>query len=416
MTSKASAITLTPTLARRLAITRQRLTNPRPDPTPDGMMEVFSNLGYVQIDPIRAVERTQFLVLWSRLDNYDRAHLDTLLWRDRKLFEYWAHAASIVLTENYPIHHIQMRYFGRNNSGWNRRARTWLEANEAFRQHILARLREEGPLSATEVEDLSVAPWTSGGWTTDRNVSQTFSFMWEQGDIMVAERNGLRRKWALAEDHLSQWANHRPLPDAEVVRRAIQISLRALGVATAKQINTHFIKGHYFRLKETLAELAAEERIIPASISNGQTTWPGQWYIHAEDIPLLEKLSAGEWQPRTTLLSPFDNLIIDRDRTEQMWDFHFRIEIYVPKAKRQYGYYVLSILHGDQLIGRIDPKMDRKTGKLHINAVHAEPDAPQDKATGQAIAAAIEELALFLEAKEIVYSPQVPVGWQRGLR
>jgi uncharacterized protein YcaQ len=118
---------LTPTLARRIAITRQKLAHPQPEATPNGMMDVFRNLSYIQIDPIRAVERTQFLVLWSRLGNYDRAHLDTLLWEDRTLFEYWAHAAAIVLTENYPIHHLQMRRFAQGTTKREQRVRAWLD-------------------------------------------------------------------------------------------------------------------------------------------------------------------------------------------------------------------------------------------------------------------------------------------------
>ena len=152
--------------------------------------------------------------------------------------------------------------------------------------------------------------------------------------------------------------------------------------------------------------------VLPVSITGEDAVWPGEWYIHAEDVPLLEQLKAGAWQPRTVLLSPFDNLIIDRDRTELMWDFFFRIEIYVPKAKRQYGYYVLPILHGERLIGRLDPKMDRKSGKLHINAIYTEADAPQDTGTAQAVAQTITELAEFLEATEIVYGEAVPKGWR----
>ena len=135
-------------------------------------------------------------------------------------------------------------------------------------------------------------------------------------------------------------------------------------------------------------------------------------------MSLLERLIShpDAWQPRTTLLSPFDNLICDRSRTELLFDFKFRIEIYVPKAKRQYGYYVLPILHGDRLIGRIDPKMDRKQGRLTINAVYAEPDAPQTHDVAQAIAGAIQELGCFLGAKEIDYSREnIPAAWQEAL-
>lgn len=411
--------TLTPTLARRLTVTRQRLAGPRPEATPVGIMDLIRDLGCVQIDPIRAVERTQLLVLWSRLGNYDPAHLGTLLWQERQLFEYWAHAASIVLIENYPIHQAHMRYFanGGDGSGWHRRVQAWLAENESFRQYISAQLRHRTPLSASQLEDRSTTPWQSNGWTSGLNVKQMLSFMWTQGEIMVAERRGLQKKWGLTEQCLPEWAPRETLPDHEVVRRAAQKSLRALGVGTAKQINNHFIRNRYPNLDPVLAELVAEKRIVPVTIGESGPTWPGDWYLHADDLPLLEQLAAGDWQPRTTLLSPFDNLICDRARTELLWDFHFRLEIYVPKAKRKYGYYVLPILHGDRLIGRIDPKMDRKTGTLHLNAVYAEPDAPSDPATGQAIASAITNLARFLGARDVVYSSEhIPPGWRQALR
>lgn len=139
----------------------------------------------------------------------------------------------------------------------------------------------------------------------------------------------------------------------------------------------------------------------------------------AEDMHLLERLASEQvaedvWLPRTTLLSPFDNLICDRKRTDKLFNFHYRSEIYTPKHKRKYGYYVLPILHGDQLIGRVDPKMDRKQGCLLINAIYAEADLPttQDKAVGQAVFKAIESLATFLEAKEVVYLGDMPGGWR----
>ncbi|HEX9922609.1 MAG TPA: crosslink repair DNA glycosylase YcaQ family protein, partial [Anaerolineae bacterium] len=238
-----ASLNLTPTLARRLAITRQRLAGPRPEPTPAGIMEIMRDLGCIQIDPIRAVERTQFLVLWSRLGHYDPAHLDTLLWEERQLFEYWAHAASIVLTEDYPIHQAQMRRLAGNESGWSERVRAWLAENQAFRQHVLDRLRQEAPLASREFKDLSIIPWKSTGWTNDRNVDRMLGFLWEQGDIMVTERKGLQKKWGLTEQHLPDWTPREVLSDDDVVRRAAEKSLWALGVGTAKHINNHFIRG-----------------------------------------------------------------------------------------------------------------------------------------------------------------------------
>ena len=131
---------------------------------------------------------------------------------------------------------------------------------------------------------------------------------------------------------------------------------------------------------------------------------------------MLERVEKGDWQSRSTLLSPFDNLICHRERTEELFDFHYRMEIYVPKAKRRYGYYVIPILHGDQIIGRIDPKMDRKKKRLVINEIYAEPSAPMTVETSWTIAGSLEELASFLGAKEIVLAKKPPYGWRSGLR
>ena len=409
-------LTLSPQTARRLAITRQRLAGPRPSADADGIMQIFRDIRCVQIDPIRAVERTQLLVLWSRLGSYDPAQLDHLLWKERKLFEYWAHAASIVLTEDYPLHQMQMRHFAQDNRTWSKRVRRWLDDNESFRQHVLARLRDDGPLEPSQIEDLSIVPWQSTGWTNARNTTQMISFLWEQGDVMVAARDGLKKKWALTAHHLPPWTPKATLANDEVVYQALQYSLRGLGVGTAKQMNNHFIRNSYPNLEAILGQLLAEARIIPVTIQEKDETWSGEWYVHADDVSLLEGLATGQaWQPRTSLLSPFDNLICDRDRTEQLWNFYFRIEIYVPKAKRQYGYYVLPILHGDQLIGRIDPTMDRKTGTLHIKAIYLEPEIDKDPTTAQAVVDAISDLGHFLGAKRIDYHAQIPSGWQQIL-
>ncbi|HEX7592627.1 MAG TPA: crosslink repair DNA glycosylase YcaQ family protein, partial [Anaerolineae bacterium] len=195
---------------------------------------------------------------------------------------------------------------------------------------------------------------------------------------------------------------------------AAEQSLRALGVATPRQIERHYTRGRYPGLQNVLAELEAESRIERVQIIDAKRSaaWRGDWFIHTDDVPLLDKL-ARDWQPRTTLLSPFDNLICDRARTRGLFDFDYTIEIYVPAAQRKYGYYVLPILRGDRLIGRIDPTMDRANQRLTINAVYAERDAP--KSAARAIADAVEDLAAFLGAKEIVYTRRVPAAWKRML-
>jgi uncharacterized protein YcaQ len=217
--------------------------------------------------------------------------------------------------------------------------------------------------------------------------------------------------WDLTERILPEWTPRERLNEREVVRRASQKSLRALGVATARHIERHYIRGRYPNLSVVIAELEKEGRIERIAIEG----YPGTWYVHVDDLALLKRLGR-DWEPRTTLLSPFDNLICDRDRTRSLFDFNYSIEIYVPKTKREHGYYVLPILHGDRLIGRIDPVMDRARGQLRINAVYAEPDAPRDKETARAIREVVMDLAQFLGAREVVYSQRVPGSWKETLR
>jgi uncharacterized protein YcaQ len=416
-----SPLILTPTLARRLFITRQQLAGPRPSTDANGIMRVARELGCLQLDPTSAVARSHLLVLWSRLGNYDVSHLDQILWRERRLFEYWAHCASLVLTEEYPLYHARMRDYPdvHGTSVWTQRVRDWLKANDSLRRYILTRLRKEGPLLSRELEAEGIHPkaWVSSGWTAGRNVSRMLDFLWMQGKIMVSGRVGGQKQWDLAERCLPAWTPRDQLDEYEVTYRAAQQSLRALGVANALHIKRHFIRGRYPRLNDALAQLVNEGRIVRVQIREDGEAWKGEWFIHADDVPLLESLHK-DWRAarRTTLLSPFDNLICDRARTEHFFNFNYRVEIYVPAPKRKYGYFAMPILHGDQLIGRIDPTMNREQGALAINAVYAEDDAPMNRATAIAVRDAVAELAQFLGAREITYTPKVPAGWAKWLR
>ena len=402
-----------------MAVRAQWLDRLPDQPDKAALLSVIRQLGCLQIDPLNVVARSPLLVLFSRLGTYQTADLDSLLWEERLLFEYWAHAASIVLVEDFPLYELQMRTFGRGNGNWAQRIQAWMAANETFQNYIKQEMAERGPLFAKEIEDRSVEPWQSSGWTNTRNVSTMLGLMWEQGDITVTRRQGagfgLIKQWGLLDQHMPQWADHESLPEGDVVRQAAQLSLKALGVATEKQINNHFIRGGYPNLTAVLQELVQDGRIQPVTIQEDGHDWPGQWLLHSEDLPDLEHLQNGQGPSRTVLLSPFDNLIADRERTEMLFDFYYRSEIYTPKAKRQYGYYVMPILHGDRLIGRIDPKIDRKTNILHVYAVHAEEGAPGTVETGQAVAAAIHQLGLFLDAREIQYGAEKPPAWSAAL-
>lgn len=401
------------TAARRLAIASQCLVS-----GPGDLLETIRALGCLQLDPTSAVAKSHLLVLWSRLGTFDLAELDKLLWQDRQLFEYWAHAASIVLTEHYPLHHLLMRRYGNSdNSAWSQRLRAWVKDNDALRRYVLAELDQRGPMQLKDFEGhgLVTMAWQSGGWTSGRNVDRMVDYLWTAGQVMVAQRKSGQRYWDLSERVLPEWTPREELPEHEIVRRACEIAIKALGVCTARHINYHFTRNRYDDLPAVLSALESEKRIARVTVVQDGRALPGSWYIHQDSLAALESIEKDEWTERTTLLSPFDNLICDRKRTEVLFNFKYTIEIYVPKHKRQFGYFVLPILHGDRLIGRIDPLLKRKEKVLEVNNVYAEADAPLDAATGHAVGKVIRDLSQFLGAENVVYGENMPSAWKAGL-
>lgn len=239
-------------------------------------------------------------------------------------------------------------------------------------------------------------------------------FLFHLGVITVAGRKGRQKVWDLTERWLPEWTPKAVLSDSEAEYLGAQLSLKALGVATPKHVAWHFLIGRHRDIKGTMAELEADgkvQRVEPV----GPGISKARWYVHSDDIPLAESLAKGDWEPRTTLLSPFDNLIADRERTQELFDFFYRIEIYTPKEKRKTGFFVMPILQGDHLVGRIDPIMDREEEVLRIKAVHIEAGANK-WASPRAISESVESLGEFLGAERVSYVGKVPDPWRPYLK
>ncbi len=410
------------TTARQLAITRQRLAGPAGKPNANGIFDVVKDLGCLQLDPTSVVAPSHQLVVFSR--PYQPKHLETLLWDERRLFEAWAHAASIVVTEHYPIHHWIMRriavgkghWYGFTAAGAREAGRVlaWMKANDALRRTILRQIRERGPLPSRAFEDQSSRGWRSSGWNDERNVGMILFYLSRMGRLMVAGRRGGQKLWDLSERCLPDWTPTTRLGETAIVRWAAEISLRALGVAPAADIGDHFIRKSYPNLAGALSSLEKQGRIVPVSLRERDRSWPRTWYVHADDLPLLDKIETGAWSPRTTLLSPFDNLISNRGRTRQMFGFDYTLEIYVPAAKRRYGFYAMPVLHEDRLVARVDPAMNREAGRLSIRRVSVEAGC-NDTEVARATREAIAGLASFLKADAIDYDGAVPSRWGRTL-
>ena len=223
-------LVVSPIDIRRINITRQRLAGPRPSPTAEGLLELVLDLGCVQLDPISAVARNNLLVPWSRLGTYDPAIWDQLLWKDRSVFEYFAHAAAIVTTQDYPIHSHRMRAYRTSTRPWVVQIRQWLKDNQQLLDNVMSTLQERGPVSSREFEEKAAVSWWSSGWTNDRNINRMLDFLWVQGIILVADRRSQLRYWDLTERVLPEWTPREELSSHEAVRRSAPRSrLRLLG-------------------------------------------------------------------------------------------------------------------------------------------------------------------------------------------
>jgi len=217
----------------------------------------------------------------------------------------------------------------------------------------------------------------------------------------------------LSEDFLPKGVEKKEILEEELERLTVQRAIRALGTGSAREINYYFPRGRYQNLKKALQSLEQDSTIHQVQVAGLQEK--DERYVHDQDLKLLESMRDDAFQPRVSLLPPFDNLLLVGGWTKRIFDFDYHLEMFFPQNKRKFGYYVLPILSGERLIGRIDPVMEKDHKRLLINSVHAEPAAPRDKEVASKIGDAIQRLAKFLGAKEVVYSSRVPPAWRSAL-
>jgi uncharacterized protein len=343
--------------ARRIAVRAQLLDGSATD-----VLATVRKLGFLQLDPIATIAPAQHLVLWSRLGRYETDELDRLLWEQRQLFEWNAY---IWPMEDLPLVRglmaIRRRRVRYERDRWIRR---FLAENRAFRRYVLRELGNRGPLLSRELEDRSAGESRDHRWYGSRQVGLMLMSLHLYGEIAVAGRRGGQRLWDLGERWYPQ---SETLPARESERLLAERQFRALGVRRGAR----------------------------------------GWEAHPD-------AADGSVPDGANLLSPFDRLIHDRDRAEALWGFRYRLEMYVPAAKREYGYYVLPILVGDRVIGRLDPVFDRKTRLLEVKGVWSEPDAPPG--AGASVAGSLRELGAWLGAREVRIGKPVPRAWAKALR
>jgi uncharacterized protein YcaQ len=357
---------LTKAQARRIAVRAQLLEVARPL----DLVATVERLTLLQIDPTAAVAPSADLVAWSRLGSaYRPEQLKQALEEKRTLVELNALIR--------PMSDLGLYLAGADERPSYERSRAWLRDNERFRRDVLDLLERSGPLSSREIPDTAAVPWASSGWTNNRNVTQMLEFLQSRGEVAIAGRVGRERLWDLAERVYPAGVDVLPVEEAE--RRKDERRLASLGIARAQARAMPMEPVHVGEAGE------------PAVVEDVK----GEWRVHPRYL-------VGDFEGRTALLSPFDRLVHDRVRAQELFDFEYTLEMYKPTAKRRWGYFALPILHEDRLAGKLDATADRKASVLRVNAIHE--DVRFTRAMAEAVRDEIDHLTSWLGLSSVEYA------------
>ncbi len=349
---------LTKAQARRIAVRAQMLDARRPA----DLVDMVRQLTLLQIDPTAAIAPSADLVAWSRLGSgYSPADLKHALEAERTLFELDAMIR--------PTSDLGLYLAGAADWPSRETTRRWLADNDRFRRDILELLGGSGPLASRDIPDTCTVPWASTGWTNNRNVTQMLEFLMTRGEVAIAGRSGRERLWDLAERVYPADVVVPSIEEAERIKN--ERRLAALGVARQKRQKMPMEPAHVGDAGE------------PAVVEGTK----GEWRV---DPSLLD----GDFEGRTALLSPFDRLVHDRLRTEELFDYEYTLEMYKPAAKRRWGYFALPVLHGDRLVGKIDAAADRKASVLRVHAIHE--DVRFTRPIAKGVRDELDDLAVWL--------------------
>ncbi|WP_162909406.1 winged helix-turn-helix domain-containing protein [Aggregatilinea lenta] len=384
-----------------------------PDPTPNLILRTVEQLGCVQIDTLQRVHRSQYVALWSRLGTYDPADFDRLIYDpdQRTLFEYWQHAASIIPLSEYRYRLQYMKWF---RDGTDYRDHVWQADMEdvTLAEQVQARILDEGPL---RVADFEHDGGPRGTWWDWKPAKRALEYLYNRGELMIADRVHFHRVYDLRERVLPDWVDTSEPTMEETYRHMVERSVYALGLADPGHAADYAYDVKRKVVKRVADDLLAEGVLVEveAELMNGK---PRTLIAHRDRLPLLEGAADGAIQAeRTTFLSPFDSLFWAKGRDRAVWGFRQVLEAYKPAPTREYGYFCLAILHRDRLVGRFDPKVERANGVLRIEALYLEPDVAPDEDLIAGVAAAMRDFMRFHNADTLVIERSDPAAFGEKL-
>jgi uncharacterized protein YcaQ len=385
--------------ARALHLAAQGMLQPRRRKAAKAdLMDAIRRMGVLQIDTISVVARSPYLVLWSRLGDYDTEWLGEHL-AEGSLFEYWAHEACFVPIEDYGL--MRHRMLDPAAMGW-KYSETWMRERAAEVEGVLAHIRKHGP---TRSSDFERTDGQAGGWWEWKPEKRSLEVLFTSGALMIARRHNFQRVYDLAERVHPRWHDSQ-MPHIDDTRRQLALqAVKALGVCKAGWI------ADYYRTRRPHVDpeaLVASGALLRASVQG----WDEPVYVHPDHLELAHRAAAGELVASvTSLLSPFDPIVWDRRRALELFGFDYRLECYTPAAKRRYGYFTLPILRRGALVGRIDAKAHRRDGVFEIKLVELEPGTRVSARFCADIAQAIVRCARWHECPQVLLTRAVPASF-----
>jgi uncharacterized protein YcaQ len=393
---------------RTMALHAQGLTRPnQSDSTPNlsAIQETVKRLGCVQIDTLNLVQRSHYLVLWSRLGDYKPVDFDSLVYsrEHRSMFEGWQRVASIIPLKDYRYQLPRMQRMRQNHSeGFLK----WFDQDgHNLMDMVLERIRVEGALRAADFEYHGPR---RGSWWDWKPAKTALEYLFAFGDLMITNRVNFQRVYDLTERVLPSWVDTSEPTMEQRDRYWMEQAALVLGICQPNQL----IGYNYFQrgpVRQVLEALIKEGVLVSVEVRLVDDTTQS-YLVHRVNLEELKKAADGAVQAvRTTFLSPFDNLWWAPGRDEQLWGFRQRLEAYTPAPQRVWGYFCLPILHGNRVVGRFDPKLERKTGILRLKALYLEPGIEADETLVGGIATVMRDFMAFHKAKELVIERSEPV-------
>ncbi|WP_374335340.1 winged helix-turn-helix domain-containing protein [Leeia sp.] len=385
--------------ARALHLAAQGLlTAPRRKARPADVLATIRRMALLQIDTISVVARSPYLVLWSRLGDYQQQWLDDAL-AEGQLFEYWAHEACFLPIEDYGL--LRHRMVDPEQLGW-KSATQWRREHPGVVERVLQHIQQQGAMRSADFEQ---PEGHQAGWWNWKPEKRALEVLFASGELMVARRQGFQRVYDLRERVLPDWQDAQHLqPVQDCKRQLVLQAVKALGVAHPGWVADYYRMG---RLEAELqpATLASQGLLLQATLTESGDTV----YIHPDHAELLDAALAGTLQARgTRILSPFDPVVWDRKRANALFQFDYRLECYTPAPKRQYGYFVLPILRNGALIGRMDAKAHRQQGRMEVKALHLEAGVRASQGLARDLVRTMLEFARWHATPEVQLSGALP--------